>query len=274
MPTYKSLNSPYVQGNANYRKGVTDIMNHNAFLKMRFKGNTRKRNIENIFADMKGKFYVGIIPQDAGSLVGPDVPDHKKNYDKIKIKRILIPEVNPPTLAIIKRDTIVKANPGIIKPVYGDYFNVVLDHMDNHGWIFSDLDFDGTMHYRTTKSALIQFIASLHARTGALTDKFSFVNTFSSRQNARGMYEFNDYQKYIVNFMHSMPKFKIHEAHYVDYTGYGRMTTVLLLVEKINLVQRMTKGGPPTMNYYDYYKKNGGGISKFINELKTNSKYI
>lgn len=272
MATFNSLYSPYVQGNGNYRKGVTDIMNHAAFLKLRFADNTRKRDIENLFAEMKKEFYIGITPQDAGSLVGPDVPDHKVNYDNIGIKRILIPEVNAPTISIIKRQRLVKNNPNTINVVYGDYFNVVLDHMDNYGWVFTDLDFDGTMHYKTTKTALIQFISSLHARTGALTDKFTFVNTFSTRQNSRGMYEFNDYQKFIVNFMHSMPKFKIHEAHYVDYTGFGRMATVVLFIEKVNLVQRITKSGPPTMNYYSYY--NGGGIGKLKQELHKNSIYI
>ncbi len=218
MATYKSLNINLINGNAKFKSALTKVMNHSAFLKLRFKKNLRKRDIENIFTSMKVKFLQGTNVKDAISLTGPDVPDHDKNYKKLNIRNLLIPEINSPTRKVMIRSPYYLLRKHRIKIVNEEFFNATLDRILNKSYQFSDIDYENYI--------------------------FKFLNTLG---------------------------FRIHEGHYIDYSGFGSMTTILLLLETTAQMGAFMKP-LPTLHYYSYTRKIA--LKTLVGRIKKNSIYL
>ena len=270
MATYKSLNINLINGNAKFKSALTKVMNHSAFLKLRFKKNLRKRDIENIFTSMKVKFLQGTNVKDAISLTGPDVPDHDKNYKKLNIRNLLIPEINSPTRKVMIRSPYYLLRKHRIKIVNEEFFNATLDRILNKSYQFSDIDYDGTAFYDSVKTALIQFLTSLSInRVDGVTNKFTMVHTFC-RRSKNTTSEFLDYENYIFKFLNTLG-FRIHEGHYIDYSGFGSMTTILLLLETTAQIGAFMKP-LPTLHYYSYTRKIA--LKTLVGRIKKNSIYL
>jgi hypothetical protein len=270
MATYKTLNISLVSGNAQFKTALTKIMNHSAFLKLRFKKNTRKRDLENIFTSMKIKFLQNTNVRDASSLTGPDIQDHDINYKKLKIRNLLIPEINDPTRKIMLRTPYYFLRKNRIQIVNEEFFNATLDRILNNSYQFSDIDYDGTAFYNTVKTALIQFLTSLSVnRVDGVTDKFSMVHTFC-RRSVNTTTQYLDYENYIYKYINTLG-FKIHEGHYIDYSGFGSMTSILLLLEKTPQLGTFMKT-LPSLHYYSYTKKIS--LKTLVGRIKKNSKYL
>jgi hypothetical protein len=277
MGTYKLLDLSLVNGNVAYKNALTNIINHSAHLKQRYAGNKNKREIEDLFTVLKKKFFeeINMKVMDATSLVGPDILDHLNNYDTLPIRNILIPEINLPTLNIMRNDATYLVNTSRINLIYGDFFNETLKAMNYEGYVFSDIDFDGTAFYKSCKTALSQFLYSLHSHRSSLTKRFTFVTTFSRRGLGRAMmtHLYKAYEQNVLKIIHGMSGFNVKEAHYIDYSGMCSMTTVILLIEQIGKVKDIFKSSsPPELHYYTHL--NGGGLPLLKGRVKNNSNYI
>jgi len=270
MATYKQLDLNLISGNARFRNSLTSIMNHSPFLKEKFKKNSRKRDIENIFTSMKIKFLKDIKVKDASILVGPDLQNHDKNYKKLGIDNLLIPEINDATKKTLIRSIYYILRKRYIKIVSEEIFNVTIAQILNKKYVFSDIDYDGTASYNSSKNALILFLTSLSVnRFDGVTDKFSLVTTFS-RRSVNPTKQYLDFNEFIFQYLNTLG-FEIHEAHYIDYSGFGSMTSVLFLLEKTPHVGTILKG-TPELHYYSYTQKIA--LNTLIGNIKKNSKYL
>ena len=272
MRTYRGIILDDVEGNANYRTALGSILNHGAHLKLKFNQNIRKRSIEDIFTEMKKKFFNGKDIGSACSLVGPAIKHHIDNYNSVGIDKTVIPEINHPTRAIMLRNPFYLANKNTIKIVNEDFFNAIFSHTiranPGSNYIWSDIDYDGTAHYTSCRTTLIQFLSLLHKhRKSIVTKKFTIVTSFSRRGAARSASLYNDFEKNIMAYLFSLTGFRVHEIHYIDYSGIGPMTTVIFLLEK-----RFFSSTPPIPNYYTYLGKKSHATLKA--QIQKNSLYI
>lgn len=260
-----------ISGNPDSRNALFLIQKHKAHLKMRFAQNTRKREIEDLFTELKINFLKGITPGASGSLVGPDIPDHKNNNLKWGCTHMIIPEINIPTMTIMLNDPTYLVDTSYIDIIHAEFFNEILRQILKRVYIFSDIDYDGTATFKSMKIPAVQFINELNKYNFGVTSKFTMVFSWCMRDK-KYVKEYNDFKNLIMAHVHGMSNFQIDEAHYIDYTGIGSMATAILLVEKID--STIIKHSMPTLNYYTHFKHNRHSYAGLRNLVKQNSKYI
>ncbi len=260
------------KGNSNYHTALYKIQSHSAFLKSHFAQNISKRDIENIFTDMKSNFLASINAKDYGGLVGPDILDHRVNCRSWKCRHMIIPEINVPTMNIMLADPEYLKNKSYIDIVHAEFFNEITSRIITGKNIFSDLDYDGTCIYNSARVAIALFINDMNKFPKGVTERFTMEFAHSSRgENHDAVYD--NFKKYTMAHLHGTSNFKIIEGHYINYTGLHAMGTAILLVEKIKTISGQAYP-MPDLNQYFYFKKNKLTCADLVKKISKKSKYL